>query len=225
MFCESYQQALKRVAASCDPLSPVLERHVAQCAACRATLAEERELLGNIEAALSERVNTEAPPSLVVRVREAVLDGRSPSSLTYPKLLLWPVAVCLVALFVALFYERRPTTKEREPAVLSATTGTPAVPFRSADAPTSKPRRRVSRVKNKVHTEAHPSGAERRAENERSIEDLLRLARRRPDVVASFVNNVPLETPIEIQPIEVAELSWKPVVIAPTEETKSEPNR
>jgi hypothetical protein len=217
MFCESYRKAMSEAVLLGGRVHWETAAHLAVCAGCQSALANERELIGSIDAALRTKVNLETPPSLLARVRQAASAERRPRKVVYVRALLWPVAVCVVALFVARLHIQGPAPVP-PPAVLPANAGLPTVAFGSTNTPTIEPHYR-----NVLRRERE--GSQPRTEDERSIGKLLKLARKQPDVVASFVKSSPTDNPIEIQPIEVAELDWKPVVIMPAEEGRSEPNR
>src|SRR5215467_3621071 len=69
MPCEHYKNALIEVAATGFVPSRELRAHLAECAACRATFAQEQTLFAEIDAGLHSAVNGEVPPSLLPRVR------------------------------------------------------------------------------------------------------------------------------------------------------------
>ena len=69
MLCEGYKDSLIDAAASGAALSGELREHLAECASCRATFAQEQSLFAAIDTGLHAAANAETPPSLLPPVR------------------------------------------------------------------------------------------------------------------------------------------------------------
>ena len=69
MPCEHYKDALIEAAASGAAPSGQLRPHLDECASCRADFAEEQSLFAAIDSGLRIKANTEAPVTLLPRVR------------------------------------------------------------------------------------------------------------------------------------------------------------
>jgi anti-sigma factor RsiW len=69
MPCESHKDALIHAAASGGAVHVELQAHLASCAPCRATFAEEQSLFAAIDSGLYAAANAEVPASLLPCVR------------------------------------------------------------------------------------------------------------------------------------------------------------
>ena len=69
MFCESYRQPLSDAICGGEALPRELAAHLGACNDCAAAFASERALFAAIDRSLHAAANSEAPPSLVPRVR------------------------------------------------------------------------------------------------------------------------------------------------------------
>ena len=119
MPCAAYKSALRNAAAG-RPSRASLDRHLAVCADCRASLAAEQELYTSIELCLRRVGNAEIPPSLIPTVR-AGLDKQAPETGWFAAALV-PVAAALVATLVVAHSIRSP--RER-PLLIPRTASTP----------------------------------------------------------------------------------------------------
>lgn len=75
MFCESYRQALTEAACSGEALPRELATHLTACDACASAFAAEQTLFTWIDRSLRVTANSDAPPSLVPRVRAQIAAG------------------------------------------------------------------------------------------------------------------------------------------------------
>jgi hypothetical protein len=100
MPCEPYQNALVEAASSGREPQGELRAHLATCAECRATFAQEQSLFSFIDSGLHAAANVEIPASLLPRVRTSIAEepasNRAWSSL-------WTLATASVALAFAIF--------------------------------------------------------------------------------------------------------------------------
>jgi hypothetical protein len=72
MLCESYRQPLSDAACSGEALPRELVEHLDDCNDCAFAFACERALFASIDRSLHAAANSEAPPSLVPRVRAQI---------------------------------------------------------------------------------------------------------------------------------------------------------
>ena len=130
MSCETYLDALKSAAAGAV-MTSALRSHLAACAACRTTLAEEQSLLAYIDSGLRIVANSpdvEVPPSLIPSVR-ARLQERVPQGRWIVRALIPAAAALLLALLVVPGL-RRPGGKPSDSGpTASVTSSTPAAQF------------------------------------------------------------------------------------------------
>jgi hypothetical protein len=124
MPCEHYKNALTEAAATAVEPRGELRAHLAACAACRASLAEEQSLFSSIDTGLRAAVIAEIPASLLPGVR-ARLQEETPSR--NRGILAWAPAVASAALVLGFLFFRgmrhdvRGRPIESNPAVPSVT--------------------------------------------------------------------------------------------------------
>ena len=117
MSCARHEAALREHALG-GPLDLSLERHLAECAACRETLMAERRVLSGIDVALDVLRHTEPSPACLARAR-GQLAGPRPSlgwldrPRWYP--LLGMLAAALALAFGVLSLRTRPPSESRLP--------------------------------------------------------------------------------------------------------------
>jgi hypothetical protein len=123
MLCEYYKDALIDAAASGVALSGELREHLAECASCRATFAQEQSLFAAIDTGLHAAANAGAPPSLLPPVR-ARLDEVATPRLAWVQPLVFASAG--VALALVVFLMARPHRVAREEAAKQGLVAIPA---------------------------------------------------------------------------------------------------
>ena len=77
MPCEHYKNALVEAASSGATPNGEMRAHLAECASCRDTFAEEQSLFSTIDSGLHDVANSEVPPSLLPRVRASLDEAPS----------------------------------------------------------------------------------------------------------------------------------------------------
>ena len=118
MPCEFYKQALTDAAAANEAPSRELAAHLNACAACRAFLAEERELFAVIDSGVHATVSAEMPPSLLPAVR-AGLDGQKVSNL--PWVQVGAVLASAALVLMAVVFVQRMRSTRRDPTSATST--------------------------------------------------------------------------------------------------------
>lgn len=127
MLCEHYKDALIEAAATGAAPQGELRAHLTECAACRASFAQEQSLFAAIDSGLYAAANTQVPPSLLPRVRgslEGVLVGRRHwvQTLAFASA---GVALALVVFLVARPPHRTPENVAEQGAVAAPAAVTP----------------------------------------------------------------------------------------------------
>jgi len=220
MFCEAYQERLKDAACG-GGLEEDARAHLASCAACAATLAEEQALFAAIDNGVARIVNSEAPPSLLPRVREAVVRKRvAPRGFLHGWL--WIPAAATVALVIALFLPRGdrhgvlpPVQSVQQPPFGAQT---PAAPFRASapsliQMPAQKTRRGTSA--HSVPVEVLVSTQE-----DAGLKQYAAVLRTRRDLAKALISSS-ASSSMEIQPLEIASMEWPELSIKPLAEDKN----
>ncbi len=100
MPCEHYKDALIEAASTGATPQGQLLAHLTECVSCRAAFAEEQSLFAAIDSGLHVAANTEVPPSLLPRVR-ASLDEAVGADRSW--LISWPVLSAAVVAVGVLF--------------------------------------------------------------------------------------------------------------------------
>jgi hypothetical protein len=107
MLCEHYKDAVIETAAGAVPQDE-LRGHLAECASCRAALAEEQSFFAAIDTGLHAAANTEVPPSLLPRVRVALGQETPLKSAWFSDALVLATAAAIVVTFFAVRALRQP---------------------------------------------------------------------------------------------------------------------
>ena len=133
MFCEAYRKPLTDAAAAGSAIEETLQSHLVRCEACAAAFAQEQALFAAMDVGLSHLVNTQAPPSLLPRAREAVSRERVPSRGLLQSWLWMPAASAAALMLAALLPYVFPPSPVADPSVLvqlpPSSTGTCATPL------------------------------------------------------------------------------------------------
>jgi hypothetical protein len=123
MPCEPYKNALVEAAATgAEPVGELLA-HLAACAACYTTFAEEQALFSSIDTGLSAAVNAELPASLLPRVRARIAEQPTPARGWTPTWLAMACAPAIIVALIAVYASRR--TNVGQTSVETATQSTP----------------------------------------------------------------------------------------------------
>lgn len=127
MYCEAYKQRLSDAAPSGE-LTAKLQEHLASCASCRATFAEEQSLYAAIDAGVGVAANAEVPSTLVPRVHVAI--NKEPVFVKPSRIwLLLPPALAAAALLAFLFL---PHPAVRNPVQPNQAVSHPVVPMQAS---------------------------------------------------------------------------------------------
>lgn len=217
MSCERYRSTLTDVALGV-PAPPEVERHLTECASCRAALESERRLIARIDDGLREALEIEPSPALLPRVRRRVAQGAAPFARWVPWLVRAAVGVGIVALGIR-FAGRRHTGP---PAPVEKAAQRPAVlapkESRSEAATIAKMPvlSAVARVRAARRAEPEvlvPAGEE--AVLRRFLEDLHRQGSDRLSMLAAWTDRS------ELGDISVPAIDVKPLMIEPIDRSES----
>ena len=220
MFCEAYRKPLTDAAAAGSAIEEALQSHLARCEACAAAFAQEQALLAAMDAGLSHLVNTQAPPSLLPRVREAVSRERVPSRGLLQSWLWMPAASAAALMLAALLPYVFPPSPVADPSVLvqvpPSSTGTSSnvtssePPHRRAPARRLFPVLRAARSASKEPEVLVPPG------EEEALAKYAALLQKQPDLAHSLTfrdNQKPLVIkPLKISALEAQEIQIEPLV-------------
>jgi len=103
MPCKHYKDALIEAAASASQPLGDLRAHLADCAACRATFAQEQALFSSIDPGLHVIANAEVPSSLLPRVCARLNEEFAPRRIGVAN---WLVLASAAAMVLAFFVAR-----------------------------------------------------------------------------------------------------------------------
>jgi len=123
MFCSTYNKSLTDAAASGE-LSPAQREHLASCEPCRAAFASEQSLFATIESGLRAAANSEAPATLIPRVRVAINNEPAQRPSFQKWIFAGAVVTCALAATIILQLKHR----EAPVPFKTAVTQTPARP-------------------------------------------------------------------------------------------------
>ena len=232
MFCESYRRTLTDVAASGEALPRELEAHLAGCAACSSAFSAEQALYASISQSLNEAVRVDAPASLVPRVREAIPEGAL-SPRRFSKWAIFIPATAAILLFAAFLvtsrFISRKTSESVQP-VVSSVSDPPREPVETVMA--TQPRNSSNRVSlpkwperasRKPHRVAEPEGQVEPGA-QLAIARVILLAQEQPDTAQDMLARTEAG-PIEIKPIELASIAWRPLSDETDTKSQFEPRR
>lgn len=220
MFCKAYQESLKDAACG-GGLEENARAHLASCAACAAAFAEEQALFAAIDNGVARIVNSEMPPSLLPRVREAVAQERiAPGG--FLRGWVWIPAAATAALAIAVLLPRSfhqpvlpPVQNVQQP---SSGVAISAEPFRASapsliQAPAHKTRRTSS---------AHSSPVEVLVsrQEEAGLKQYAAVLRTRRDIANALIESS-ANASMEIQPLEIASMEWPELAIKPLAEDRN----
>ena len=220
MFCKTYQESLKDAACGAA-LDGNARAHLASCAACAAAFAEEQALFAAIDNGVARIVNSEMPPSLLPRVREAVAQKRiAPGG--FLRGWVWIPAAAAAALVIAVLLPRgfhQPVSPPVQ-SVHQPSSGAPilATPFRaSAPSLIQTPERTTRRA-----TSAHSSPVEVlvSAQEEAGLKQYAAVLRTRRDIANALIDSS-ASASMEIQPLEIASMEWPELAIKPLVEERN----
>jgi len=116
MPCEHYQNALIEAAASSAVPQSELRAHLAACAACRTTFAEEQSLFSSMDEGLRAAANAEVPASLLPRVRARLANEAAPRRI-WTQTLIFAAASAVLAFTIFLFarpHRARPDNQAKQ---------------------------------------------------------------------------------------------------------------
>ena len=138
MSCEQFRAAISEAAAlqggavlqERPTANAALQEHLDGCVCCREWHASEQNLFAAMDGELFSLVNADASPSFLPRVRAAIELEHSAGSRSRSWFVLWPAAVAMVAVCLAVLVFQRihtrpqiaPRTAESASATSSATT-------------------------------------------------------------------------------------------------------
>jgi hypothetical protein len=218
MFCEAYRKPLTDAAAAGCAIEETLQSHLARCEACAFAFSQEQALLAAMDAGLSHLVNTQAPPSLLPRVREAVSRERAPSRGLLQSWLWMPAASAAALVLAALLPRVLPPFPVADPVVLvqpppsgtgaSLNVTSPESPHRHA------PPRRLSPVLRAAHSNTKEPEILVPAGEEAALVKYAALLQRQSDLARSLSGRGN-QKPLAIEPLEIAALEAQEIQIEP----------
>jgi hypothetical protein len=126
MFCESYRQPLSDAALTGE-LTAKLSQHLAACAPCRATLAQEQSLFAAIDSGLRAVANPEVPTTLIPRIHVA-LNGPALLPVRGASLLPLSIVGAAAAAAIIVIFLYMPARHTSTPAQVVQEFPTPAAP-------------------------------------------------------------------------------------------------
>jgi len=100
MSCESFHDALIEAAASGEEPRGELRAHLKECAACRGAFEQEQALFAAMDSGLRSVANAKVPPSLLPRVRAAIDEAPAPAPAWSP---MWFVLAGASAMLAIVF--------------------------------------------------------------------------------------------------------------------------
>jgi len=112
MPCEQYKNELVEAAAGSTTPSGELLAHLGECASCSAAFAQEQSLFAAVDSGLHAAANTEAPPSLLPRVRVALDEATAPRLRWVQPLVLASAGIALVFVVFLLARPHRSVQEE-----------------------------------------------------------------------------------------------------------------
>lgn len=151
MPCETYREALTDAAAvgSAPVLTDELRAHFDACSACRAFLAEERQLFASIDSSLRVAANAELPASFLPRVRAGLNEPQARQRAWFS---LGAALASAVLLMMMVLFVRRHERHSVEPNSQANTVARLAVP---AEAPLLPAPAADSRTRTAPHPSRH----------------------------------------------------------------------
>ncbi len=226
MPCENYKNALTEAAASSADPQGELRAHLAACPACRASFAEEQSLFCSIDTSLRAAANTEVPASFLPRVRARIAEQPAVARSWAPSWLALAGAAAMIVAFITLQAIRRGNSPGKPPE--TATQASPTVPVLSVPrkensiAPPSTERNTISQSPATVarNFSSQEILVSRTPEPEvlvpRDQEVFLLLYaeqwnKRKRDSLVAAESDAALLKPLEIAPIQIAQLDVKPL--------------
>jgi hypothetical protein len=220
MFCEAYNQSLTDAAASGEPLSPGLQRHLASCDSCRVAFAEEQSLFAAIDSGLRAAANSEVPAALIPRVHVALNNEPAPQPTLQKWIFAGTVLTCSVVMAIALQFRHREAPVPVKTAKAQTSAPTPPRPANALPMPSAT--REIPRQSNRAETaQASPESTDASVAAEVLVPDEERVAfakflasgRRLSSQSAVAVLSIP-EAPKDlapIPPVEIASLKVLPL--------------
>jgi anti-sigma factor RsiW len=226
MPCEHFQDALIEAAATRAEPQGEVRVHLQNCAACQAAFEQEQSLFASIDAGVRVVANAEVPPSLMPRVRAALDEIVAPKPVWSPKWFVLAGASAMLAFFFvtqALWrsrFEPQPTESAGKPApfVPPAHVATKITPGAMLAANPSSVAHHTRAALAKVSLESKLSDREAQAEILVPRDQEVMLARyaeewrgRKPAPMVVAASNESTVAPLEVAPIQIAELDVKPL--------------
>jgi len=223
MPCENYKDALIEAAASGAEPQVELYTHLVGCAACRTTLAEEQALFASIDSGLRQSVNSEIPASLLPRVRARISDEVVPSRSWFTNWLTVATAAAIIAAFFVARVVRHSNLNQNPPTnAVQTNSPTPILPPPEAPMRTAE-----SSAESNSHSNSQTFVA-KKSQNPKpqaapgSIPEVL-VPQNQEVLLAAYAkewrhrkggplltqNSGEILTPLEVAPIQIAELDVK----------------
>lgn len=220
MFCKAYQERLKDAACGAG-LEECARLHLATCSACAAAFAEEQALFAAIDNGVARIVSSEAPPSLLPRVREAVAQERvAPRGFVHGWV--WIPVVATAALVIAVLLPRGdhhtispPVQSVQQPSSgvqMGATPSGASAPS-LFQTPERTPRRATSAHSSSVEVLVSP-------QEEAGLKQYAAVLRRRRDLAKALIASSGGPS-MQIEPLEIASMEWPELSIKPLAEEKN----
>lgn len=139
MPCEEYREAVTDAVAAAAGSAPLLtdelRAHLEACSACRAFLAEERQLFAAIDSSLRVTANAELPASFLPRVRAGLHEPQARQRAWFPLGAALASAVLLMMVLFVRRHERHsvePNSQARAVARVAAPAEAPLFPAPAA---------------------------------------------------------------------------------------------
>jgi hypothetical protein len=219
MPCENYQDALVEAAATGAEPQSELRAHLAACAACHATFAQEQALFSSIDAGLHVTANAEVPASLLPRVRAQLNDQSAARRSWIPVWAVLAATAMLVLTVVSVRGRRHDASGQNPQSNAVAHAGLPAeIPAAPIGAlPQTKPAQRI--IKHSLPSTAQPSASIEQVRvllpaGQKGVMDAWLDGLRRGKVKANDLlaekSDLPLRD-LKISPLDVSPIEMKPL--------------
>jgi hypothetical protein len=219
MLCENYRESLRNAAVG-GGMTAELRSHLEVCAECSTAFAREQTLLTAINANLRTISNAEVPASLLPRVKAAAAELPSPA-LRPRSAWAWAPAVAAAVFAIALILPKFAENPRRGDSPVNVVGSVPSAPLLGRNRPSlrrSPPPLQAARVRRPSPRMILASTAGTKVlvppGQEAALAHYIAVLQRQP-VLAQILLEDRNRKPLQLEPLEIAELSSQPLAIEP----------